>query len=152
MTPSFTQTRFERPNPPALVHQFSDVDTTLVYDYQIQPNAQIVGLQQPISMEGDFYLCAWQASSVIQIRPDDQENAGNVSIRIADDTGYRLMDDYITMNYLTSISGNPWPFTLRRPHMFRAGTKIWIDIQELSGSLSNVQICFRGQYRYRMGG
>jgi len=152
MTPSMLrQTRFERPNPPAFVHQFADVDETLVFNYQIQPNAQQVGLQQPVSMEGDFYLFAWQASSVIQVRPDNQENAGNVSIRLADDTGYRLSDDYIGMNFLTSIAGNPWPYTLRLPHMFRAGTKIWIDMQELSGFLSNVQVCFRGQYRFRGG-
>jgi hypothetical protein len=150
MTPQM-QNRFARPNPPAFLHQFSDVHETLVFDYQIQPNAQIVGLQQPISMEGDFYLFAWQASSVIQLRPDNQEDAGNVSVRLADDTGYRLSNDYIGMNFLTSISGNPWPFVLRTPHMFRAGTKIWIDMQENSGYLSNVQVAFLGQYRFRGG-
>lgn len=133
-------------------NQFVDCDVTLVYNYQIGAFATIVGLQQPISAEGDFYLCAIQASSVIQQRPDLQEYTGNVSIRIADDVGYRLMDDYITMNFLTEMGGNPWPFVIKPAHFFRAGTKIWIDMQENSGFLSNVQVSFRGRYRYRAVG
>jgi hypothetical protein len=133
-------------------NKFVDCDVTLVFNYQIGAYAQIVGLQQPISAEGDFYLCAMQASSVIQQRPDLQEYAGSVSIRIADDVGYRLMDDYITMNFLTEMAGNPWPFVIKPAHFFRAGTKIWIDMQENSGFLSNVQVSFRGRYRYRAVG
>jgi len=153
MTSSYRQLN---PRNPSLDNQYYDCDVTLTFDVQIQANAQLVGLQQPISSEGDFYLCAYGASSVIQQRPDLQELAGSVSIRLSDDTGYRLSDDYITMPFLTSIAGNPYPFVVKTPHLFKAGTKIWIDMQETSGgdggSPSNVQIAFRGRYRYRMGG
>jgi len=135
--------------PPSLANEFVDVDTTLVFDYQIAASGVAVGLQQPISSEGDFYLCAMQASAVIQIRPDDQEDAGNVGIRIADDTGYRLMDDYVNLYFFSEMQGNPWPYVIKPMHLFKGGTKIIIDIQEYTGNLSNVQIGFRGLYRYR---
>lgn len=134
--------------PPSLRQEFVDCDTTLVFDYQVPAGETLVGLQQPISSEGDFFLCAIQASSVIQARPDLQLAAGNVGLRFADDTGYRLMDDYVNLYFFSEMQGNPWPYVVKPMHRFRAGTKILVDIEESTGFLSNVQVAFRGVYRY----
>lgn len=138
---------------------FYDCDDTLVFDYQILANAQVIGLQQPIASDADFYLCGVAASSVIIESSVTQEFNGNVGLRFTDSTGYRLMSDYVDLAFFNTSFGNPYPYVINPSHVFKAGTRINIDIQELSGGNagvsgsgfpSNVQIAFRGRYRYRL--
>lgn len=149
--------------PPSLAAGFVDVDSSLVFNWRLIPNpgggAQpTTGLQQPIPGDGDFYLCGIQMTSVIFQRPDLVEVAGDASLRISDDTGYRLMSDYIDIQAFTPATGNSYPYVIRPAHLFKAGTRINIDLQELSGPgteenpfLANIiQITFRGRFRYRL--
>src|SRR5262249_19509852 len=131
-----------------------------IFDYQIQADAEIVGLQHPIKSEGDFFLCAFGASAIIQLRPDSQINSGDVAIRLTDDTGYRLSNDYLGMDFTSAVKGNAYHYTYLKSHLFKAGTKIIIDLKELAdgtipgpitGLPTNVQIAFYGVYRYRSG-
>lgn len=146
------------PLPPELAQGFVDIDDTLIFDYKLQPGQEANALQQPISGDGDFWLCGWQMTSVLFQRPDLVELAGNAGARLSDDTGYRLQSDYINIAFLTPLNGNSYPKVIRPAHLFKAGTRINIDLQELtnlidevSGPVPNViQIAFRGRYRYRM--
>lgn len=134
---------------------FVDIDDTLVYSVVLQPSQVLTGQQQPIDNNGDFYLKGMQAMSALAQRPDLVELAGNVGIRIYDDTGYALSSDYINIAFLTSINGNSYPWAINE-HLIKAGTRITIDLEELSnasdvaGPIPNVvQIAFRGTYRFR---
>jgi hypothetical protein len=144
MTPSFALQA-----QPSLVNQFSDIDQPLVFNYTLQPNQVITGLQQPVSRDGDFYMCALNMSSVNMQRPDLIQLAANAGVRISDDTGYKLMSDYIQVGLIGPAFGNSYPKGLNMTHLFKAGTKINIDLQELSGVTNIVQLIFYGRYRYR---
>jgi hypothetical protein len=138
---------------PELSQDFVDIDASLVFNYVLQPGTVQNGLQQPISADGDYYLCGMQMSSVLQQRPDLIQNAGNAAILISDDTGYRLFSDYVNVNFMSASFGNSYPFVISPTHVFKSGTKITIDLQELS-NVANVpniiQVIFRGRYRYRV--
>lgn len=138
---------------PELERDFVDIDSTLVFPYVLQPGTVQNGLQQPISADGDYYLCGMQMSSVLQQRPDLVQNSGNAAIRISDDNGYRIMSDYINVAFLSASYGNSYPFVINPAHRFAAGTKITIDLQELSNVANEpniILVVFRGRYRYRL--
>lgn len=138
---------------PELSRDFVDIDASLVFNYVLQPGTVQNGLQQPISADGDYYCCAMQMSSVLQQRPDLIQNAGNCAIMISDDAGYRLFSDYINVNFFSASFGNSYPFVINPTHVFKAGTKITIDLQELSNVANTpniIQVTFRGRYRYRV--
>lgn len=156
-TPGFQQQQALMPLPPELSQGFVDIDETLVFNYVLQPGQEANALQQPISGDGDYWLCGWQMTSVLFQRPDLVELAGNAGARLSDDTGYRLQSDYVNVAFLTPIAGNSFPRVIRPAHLFKAGTRINIDLQELSNVTDTglpvpnvIQIAFRGRYRYRM--
>lgn len=158
MTPTI-QRQMAMMSVPALEAGFEDIDATLVFPYVLQPGQTANALQQPISGDGDFWLCGWQMTSVLFQRPDLIELAGNAGARLSDDAGYRLQSDFINVAFLTPLNGNSYPARVIKPaHFFKAGTRINIDLQELtnltdeiSGPVPNIiQIAFRGRYRYRM--
>jgi hypothetical protein len=135
---------------PSVASEFYDCDATLVFNYVLQPNQTVNNLMQPIDSNGDFWLCGVQASSAEFDRPDSVVLAANVGIRLSDDTGYKLFSNYVPVMFFTPAYGNSWPFVVRPSHMFKAGTQIVIDLQELSGVTNVVQLAFRGRYRYRL--
>lgn len=157
ITPTFQRQAAMRQLPPELARGFVDIDATLVFNFVLQPGQVAYGLQQPISGDGDFWLCGMQALSTLSQRFDINYLSGNVGIRIADDTGYKLASDFIPINLLSPMSGNSYPWVIRPSHLFRAGTRINIDLQELSNASQSgvpipniVQLAFRGRYRYKM--
>jgi hypothetical protein len=143
---------------PSQAKEFVDIDDTLTFNYVLAPGQVINALQQPVGGDGDFWLCGIQMTSVLRQRPDLIELAGNAGMRIADDTGYRLMSDFLNIAFLTPLNGNSYPWVIRPAHLFKAGTRISIDMQELSNVIDDVtgpvpniiQIGFRGRYRYRV--
>jgi hypothetical protein len=137
------------PNP-ATVGGFVDCDTTLVFNYTLQPLQTLIALQQPISSEGDFYLCGIQASSIQYQRPDLIQLNALAAFRFSDDLGYKLSDDFIGVGFFSPAFGNSYPYVVRPSHLFKAGTRINIDVQELSNTTNIIQIAFRGRYRYRV--
>ena len=151
MTPTLTQRQQAMVKiPPSLIHQYQDIDKTLVFDWQLQAGQTITGLQQPIDRDGDYWLCAIGMSSVYFQRPTLVEVAALAGLRISDDTGYKLMSDYINVNNIGPAFGNSYPFVIKPAHLFKSGTKITIDLQEQSGVINVVQVTFYGRYRYRM--
>ena len=135
---------------PAMVGEFFDCDATLVFNWTLEPLQTQIALQQPISSEGDFYLCGIQATSVTYQRPDLIQLAATFQLRVSDDLGYKLMSDYIPSQFFSPTFGNPYPYVIRPSHLFKAGTRVSIDIQETSNVTNVIQIAFRGRYRYRL--
>jgi hypothetical protein len=135
---------------PSVESEFFDCDATLLFNYVLQPNQTVNNLQQPIDSNGDFWLCGIQASGAEFQRVDLTSQASTFSLCVSDDVGYKLMSDYLPIGFFTPAYGNPWPYVVRRSHMFKAGTRITIDLQETSGFTTIVQIAFRGRYRYRL--
>jgi hypothetical protein len=135
---------------PSISNEFVDIDQPLVFNWVLQPNNIINGLQQPIARDGDFWLCAMQATCVQAERPDLIVKASQCGIRITDDVGYKLFSDFINIGSFTPVAGNSYPFVINPSHLLRAGTRLSIDLQELSGVTSIVQIKFAGRYRYRV--
>ena len=148
MTPVYSQ---------ALQNEFVDIDQTLIFNYKLPGGKTVNGLSQPISADGDYFLCGLQVVCAIFENPLVQTIQGEVGVRLADDSGYKLMNEYVTSLFMTPAAGNSYPFIIRPQHKFLAGTRINIDLQEMSNlsdesgtSLPNlVQIAFRGFYRYR---
>ena len=144
-------------DPTQQTHGFVDVDQTLVFNLILQSGQTVNALQLPISGDGDFYLCGMQASSFISVGFNSQQVIGNAGIRIADDLGYRLSDDFLDFSFMSSMRGNSYPWMIRPAHLFKAGTRINIDLTETTGLGVNsppytntVQILFRGRYRYKL--
>ena len=135
---------------PSVASEFFDCDATLLFNYVLQPNQTVNNLQQPIESNGDFWLCGIQASGANFQRVDLTSQASTFGLRISDDVGYKLMSDYIPIGFFTPAYGNSWPYVVRPSHMFKAGTRISIDLQEQSGNTTIVQLAFRGRYRYRL--
>ena len=128
-----------------------DVDAALVFNYKIASGATVNGLQQPIANDGDFFLCGIKATSGLFVRPDDTFLNSVVGLRFSDGTGYKLSSDFLNVYFFSPSYGNNYHYPILPAHPFKAGTRINIDIQELtaSGSPSIVQIVFVGRYRYR---
>ena|ERR1700689_492574 len=135
---------------PSISKEFVDIDQPIVFNWILQPNSIINGLQQPIARDGDFRLCAIGATCVKAERPDLIVKASQCGIRITDDNGYKLFSDFIGIGFFTPVAGNSYPFVINPAHLFVAGTRIVIDLQEQSDVTSIVQIKFYGRYRYRV--
>ena len=136
--------------PPSISNQFIDIDQSLVFSWNLTANTIQNGLQQPIPRNGDFWLCAMSASCVQVESPDVIVKSSHCGIRISDDLGYKLFSDFLNIDYFTPAIGNSYPFAFNPIHMFKAGTRINIDLAELDDVNSIVQIKFRGRMRYRM--
>jgi len=136
--------------PQDLDSEFFDCDETLVFSYVLLPNQNITNLQQPISLMGDFYLCAIQATSHNFPSFGALGTSIDAGFRFTDSTGYRLLDGYAGVNFFAPSQGNSFPYSLNPQHRFAAGTYIGIDLQEQSNLVNTIQIAFKGRYRYRM--
>lgn len=134
--------------PPSLTNEFFDVDETLVFNYVLQPNQTITGLEQPVSGAGDFYLCGIQMTAHNFPTFGSKGMSTQAALRVVDSKGYRLIDNYAPVGFFTPSAGNSYPYVLSRPYKFDKGTYIGVDLQEQSGSICTVQVAFRGRYRF----
>jgi hypothetical protein len=105
---------------------------------QLTANQQIIGDTVAIETDSDFYMFAWYISLY----------TGDFQVRRTDATGYRLESGYLNSGALSQASNDP---TLVVPsHFFPAGSKILIDIQDLSGETNPLQLVFPGIKVYRI--
>ena len=122
---------------------FVDVDFTYVYDVAM-PAAPAAGSslrdqQQPIQTDADFML---RGISYIGIIP------GAFNYRLQDSQGFYLSSGMISNGNLSNNAASPTPVF---PELaFPAGSRIGIDIDNVSGVPVQIQLAFRGVKRYRV--
>jgi hypothetical protein len=103
-------------------------------------NQEIVGDTVSIQTDADFYVFGWYIS----------QYTGAFQIQLADSTGYQLQSGYINSGALSQSSNDPTVFS--PAHLFPAGSKILIDIEDLSGNPNPLQIVFVGVKMYKIAG
>jgi hypothetical protein len=115
------------------------------YEYvYAPPNGQLTADQiinpdtVAIQTDADFYLRAWYISLY----------TGSFQIQLIDSTGYQLSDGMINSAAISQSSATPT--VLSPQHPFPAGSKIQINIQDLSGATNPIQIVFKGVKRFRV--
>lgn len=115
------------------------------YDYVYNPpngeltaDQELSGQTVAIQTDADFYLFGIYIS----------EYTGAFQFRLTDSTGYQLQSGFINSGALSQSSNDP---TIISPaHLFPAGSKILIDIQDLSDEPNPLQIVFKGIKLYRI--
>ena len=147
MIPSYPLNQFSPdafqgvPQPPPTQTGYEDRP----YDYLYVPPTGALTADQVLSgqtvqiqTDSDFELRAWYIATA----------TGLFQIRIGDATGYQFSSGYILS---TGISTDPSEPTVFSPqHPFPAGSRIMIDIQDLSGAGNTIQIVFKGVKRFRL--
>jgi hypothetical protein len=117
------------------------------FDYVYNPpnneltaNQEIDGDTVSIQTDADFYAFGWYISLY----------TGAFQIRLTDSTGYQLQSGFINSGAISQSSNSPTVFS--PSHLFPAGSKILIDIADLSGNPNPLQIIFRGNKLYKING
>jgi hypothetical protein len=105
---------------------------------QLTANQSIEGDTVAIQTDADFWMFGWYISLF----------TGQFQIRLTDSTGYRLQDGFLNSGAISQSSNKPAIFS--PSHFFPAGSKILIDIQDLSAATNPLQIVFPGIKVYRI--
>ncbi len=118
---------------------YIDVSFDYVYDVTLLLNQQLRDQSIPIHTDSDFVLRAIILSQA----------TGAFSIRFNDSQGYYLSSGFMmSANFLSGTV--PYPYPIFPELLFPAGSRIGIEINELSGAGNTVQMVFRGAKRYRL--
>jgi hypothetical protein len=118
---------------------YIDVAFDYVYDVAMLLNQVLRDQSVPIHTDSDFVLRAVVLSQA----------TGAFSVRFNDSQGYYLSSAFMLSANL--LSGTvPFPFPIFPELLFPAGSRIGIEINELSGAGNTVQMLFRGAKRYRL--
>jgi len=91
-----------------------------------------------IQTDADFMLFAWYLS----------QYTGAFQIQLQDDVGYQLQSGFLNSGAISQTSADPTVFSPSHP--FRAGGKIVIQINDLSGASNSLQIAFVGEKMFRV--
>lgn len=115
------------------------------YDYvYAPPGGSLTALQQinpdtlAIQTDADFMLLAWYISLA----------TGQFQIQLTDATGYQLQSGSINSLAISTSAADPTVFSPMHP--FPAGSKILINIQDLSNATNSIQLIFKGKKLYRV--
>ena len=118
---------------------------TKPYEYVYNPpNGALTALQLinpdtvAIQSDADFFAGGWYLSLF----------TGSFQIQLIDSTGYQLSDGLINSGAISQSASVPT--VLSPTHMFPAGGKIQIVIQDLSGASNPLQIVFKGWKRFKL--
>lgn len=118
---------------------YVDVDFTYVYDVVLQANQSLRDQAVPIHVDSDF------ANRAVIL----SQNTGVFSIRFSDSQG-----NYLSSGFLLSgnfLSGTvPYPYPIFPELLLPAGSRLGIEINDLSGAQNTIQILFRGAKRYHL--
>ena len=118
---------------------YIDVAFDYVYDVAMLANQVLRDQSVPIHTDSDFVLRAVALSQA----------TGAFSIRFNDSQGYYLASGFLlSANFLSGTV--PFPFPILPELLFPAGSRIGIEINELSGAPNTVQMLLRGAKRYRL--
>lgn len=118
---------------------YIDVDFTYVYDVVLTALQSLRDQAVPIHVDSDF---AFRAMIVAQ-------NTGPFSIRRSDAQGYYLESGFLLSgNFLSGAV--PYPFPTFPELLLPAGSRLGIEINDLSNAQNTIQILFRGAKRYHL--
>ena len=118
---------------------YIDVAFDYVYDVSLTALQQLRDQSVPIHTDSDFVLRA-----VILTQA-----TGAFSIRFNDSQGYYLSSAFLfSANFLSGTV--PYPFPIFPEMLFPAGSRIGVEINELTGAPNTVQMLLRGAKRYRL--
>lgn len=118
---------------------FTDLSFDYVYTVALTASQSLHGEQQAISTDSDFL---WRA---LVFKSD-----GAFSVRFLDSQAFFLSDTEIWSDNLSNDGSSPYTVFPEVP--YPAGSRIGIDITDLSGSTNDVQLVFRGVKRFTLLG
>ncbi len=123
----------DNPNPVG----YSDVDFTYTFNVNLLASQPLVNQQVNLHTDADFIL-----------RAITYVSTGIFSYRFYDSQDFPLSDAQL---FNGNLSADPSEPTVVSPELpFPAGSKIGIDITELSAAPNTVQIVFRGVKRFKL--
>ena len=118
---------------------FIDVAFDYVYDVAMLGNAQLRDQTVPIHTDSDF---VWRGIELAAA-------TGAFSIRFNDSQGYYFSNGFLlSANFLSGTV--PYPYPIFPETLFPAGSRIGIEINDLSGAPNTVQLRLLGAKRYRL--
>ena len=124
---------------PEFPQGYIDVAFDYVYDVALLANAILRDQSVPIHTDSDFVLRAVVLSQA----------TGAFSIRFNDSQGYYLSSGFLlSANFLSGTV--PYPYPIFPEMIFPAGSRIGVEINELSAAPNTVQMLLRGAKRYRL--
>lgn len=116
---------------------YSDLAFDYVYQIALTANQSLKGEQQAIDTDSDFM---WRA---LVFKSD-----GAFSIRFSDSQAFFLSDTEIWSDNLSNDGSSPYTIFPEVP--FPAGSRIGIDMTDLSGVVNNIQLVFKGVKRFTL--
>lgn len=118
---------------------YVDVAFDYVYDVNLLASQLLRDQAVPIHVDSDF---VWRAI-ILAV------NTGVFSIRFSDSQGYYLSSGFLnSANFLSGAV--PYPFPVFPELLIPAGSRIGIEIQDLSAAPNTIQLILRGAKRYRL--
>jgi hypothetical protein len=124
---------------PEFPDNYIDLSFDYVYDVAMLASAVLRDQSVPIHTDSDFVLRAIILSQA----------TGAFSIRFNDSQGYYLSAGFMmSANFLSGTV--PYPYPIFPELLFPAGSRIGIEINELTAAPNTVQLVFRGAKRYRL--
>ena len=118
---------------------YIDVSFDYVYDVNLTASQVLRDQTVPIHTDSDFVLRAIVLAAA----------TGAFSVRFNDSQGYYLSSGFmLSANFLSGTV--PYPFPIFPEMLLPAGSRIGIEINELTAAPNTVQLLFRGAKRYRL--
>lgn len=118
---------------------YIDVAFDYVYDVALLASQSLRDQAIPIHTDSDFVLRAMILSQA----------TGVFSIRFNDSQGYYLSSGFmLSANFLSGTV--PYPYPIFPELLFPAGSRIGIEINDLSAAPNTIQMIMRGAKRYRL--
>lgn len=125
------------PEPPV---GYVDVDFTYPYDVTLQPLESLTDQAVAIHVDSDF---AWRAVEIAFF-------TGAFRIRFSDSQGYYLSSSLINSGNFLIGGTTPYPFPIFPELIFPAGSRVGIEIEDLSNAVNTIELLLRGAKRYRL--
>lgn len=129
------------PQPPPEVAGYDTKPYFYIYSPpggQLTADQEIEDDQVSIQPDSDFYCAGIYIS----------QYTGAFELQITDSQGYQLSNGFLNSGGISQAANDPTVFS--PAHMFPAGGRIQISIEDLSGATNPLQIVFVGWKRFRI--
>jgi hypothetical protein len=125
------------PQPPG---GYVDVSFTYPYDVVLQALESLTDQAVAIHVDSDF---AWRGIEVAVF-------TGAFRIRFSDSQGYYLSSSLINSGNFLIGGATPFPFPIFPELIFPAGSRVGIEIEDLSNNPNTIELLLLGAKRYRL--